>query len=129
MDKEEILKAIKHAREDEELDIRPLLNMDEYEDSYQMEIVMPGINRDEIIVYMHNNILSVWALHKECHEAIKKKLKIHEFDKTCFQRHIQLPPDADREFIATEFKKGILNIKIPKTKDPVSQGTRLIIVY
>lgn len=109
--------------------IPPKINLEEHDVYYKLEISMPGIKRSEIVVYIHDNILSLAGKQREylCEEA--KKIKIHEFDNPCFQRHIFLPRNADATFISAEFRKGILHIHIPKTNEPLFLKKRQVIVY
>ncbi len=109
--------------------IHPKINLEEYEDYYKLEIRMPGIKRSEIVVYIHDNILSVAGKQRESFCSEERELKIHEFDTACFQRHVFLPHNADTAFMSAEFRKGILQLHIPKTNEPLFLKARQIIVY
>jgi HSP20 family molecular chaperone IbpA len=47
----------------------------------------------------------------------------------CFQSHVNLPEDADVELAIAEYRNNILELYIPKTKQPYKTGTTRIIVY
>jgi HSP20 family protein len=108
---------------------KPLLNMDEFKDCYKVEMRIPGVTRDEIIIHVHDNFLSVVVLHKEPGNISRKKLQIHEFDSACLKRSILLPANADTAFINAEYEAGILRLYIPKTKHPAKNPHARIIVY
>jgi HSP20 family protein len=107
----------------------PLVNMDEFKECYTIEVVVPGVKREDIFVYIHDNILSIVVLNKNIEEFRAKKLQIHEFDTKSFERHILLPDNADTEFISAEYRQGILSLYIPKTDEPSKTGNKQIIVY
>ena len=108
---------------------KPLLNMDEFKDCYIVEMRVPGVKRDEIIIHVHDDILSIAVLHREPGKIKRKKLQIHEFDSACLKRSIILPRNADSVFINAEYEAGILRLYIPKTKHPAKNPHTRIIVY
>jgi HSP20 family protein len=108
---------------------KPLVNMNELKDCFTIEMMVPGVKRDDIVIHVHDNILSIAVLHKDCGDVKKKKLQIHEFDSECLKRSILLPGNADTVFINSEYEAGILRIYIPKTKHPVKNPHSRIIVY
>jgi HSP20 family protein len=107
---------------------QPPVNIDEFGDYYKVAMIIPGVRREDILVYANDNILSVAVLQKECKET-GKKLKMHEFDTRRNERHILLPEDADTEFVSAEYKQGLLSLYIPKTGEPSTSVTQQIIVY
>lgn len=108
---------------------QPLVNMDEFKECFRIEVVVPGVKREDIFVFLHDNILSIVVPDKHREEFRIKKMQIHEFDTKSFERHILLPDNADTEFISAEYKQGILSLYIPKSNKPSSPDTKQIIVY
>ena len=108
---------------------KPLVNMDEYEDCFKIEMVVAGARREDIFINVNENVLSIVVLHKDCAGYKKNKLQIHEFDTESFERHILLPDDADTEFVSAEYSQGILNLYIPKTLNPSGTHTSQVVVY
>ena len=108
--------------------VQVLVNMEELENCFEIEMIVPGVKREELIIYITDNIVSVIALQHPCKP--KKDLQIHEFDACCIQRHILLPVNADTEFISAEFKRGLLTMHIPKSEHPYNSGiTSQIVIY
>jgi HSP20 family protein len=118
----------KHRMPDKDLPVRPLINMDEFKDHLNIEVLLPGVKREELLIYAHDNILSLVVFHKDRKEA-NKELQIHEFEPTCLQRHILLPDNADVEFISANYSEGVLKLHIPKTKEPFTKRNTRIVVY
>lgn len=107
----------------------PPVNMDEFEGYYKIELLIPGVRREDIFVYINSkNILSVAVLYKETTNG-KKKLQIHEFDTRYLERRIPLPENADTGFISAEYQESILRFCIPKTEGTVNPVMQRIVVY
>ena len=107
---------------------KPLINMDEFKDCFKIEVVVPGVRREDIFIHVHDNVLSIVVLHKDC-EELKKKLQRHEFESDFLLRNILLPDNADAEFISAGYRQGILSLHIPKTHKPSKNNTNQIVVY
>ncbi|MGZ8524224.1 MAG: Hsp20/alpha crystallin family protein [Chitinophagaceae bacterium] len=123
---EVLLKELKLATNDR--GATPLVNMREYKDSFRIDVIIPGVRREDIFIHVQDSILTIMVLHMAC-EKLKKELQIHEFDTRCLERHILLPENADAEFVSAEYKQGILSLQIPKAKEPPVFKSQQIVVY
>ena len=124
---ERLFKDLKLHKKDKS--VQPMVNLDEYPKYYKMEIAMPGINREQIIIYINQNILSVAVMTHEDTVSKNKKTKMHEFDREHFKRHISLPANADTIFISAKLRTGILRLDIPKTNKKSLFNNQQVIVY
>ena len=117
-------------KEEEEEEEKCLLyNMEELKDCFKIEVLIPGVKREDIFTYIEDNVLSVVVLNNNCEQFNTGKLQIHEFDTGCLQRHILLPDNADAEFTSAEYKEGMLSIYISKTQEPSKTNTQHILIY
>jgi len=107
----------------------PPVNISELPDAYKVEVAIPGIRREELLVHMEGNVLFVRVLHKEMGLKANPKFQLHEFNYVCFERHIDLPADADPAFMSAEYKAGILQVIIPKTTCPIDGPCVQVAVY
>lgn len=107
----------------------PAVNMEELKDCFKIEVLIPGVKREDIFTYIEDNVLSVVVLNNNCEQFNTGKLQIHEFDTGCLQRHILLPDNADAEFTSAEYKEGMLSIYISKTQEPSKTNTQHILIY
>ncbi len=119
-----LMKKIKSSSTDHN---RLPVNMSEFDTYFKAEIMMPGIMREEMMVFVKGNILSVVTLQKSS-VAEKKKTELHEFDAPN-QRTIILPETADTDFITAEYKNGLLVLHIPKTPEKTFPVFHQVIVY
>ena len=105
----------------------PLINIEELDDCFKVEMMVPGAKRENLFLHTRNNMLTVIVLHNECDQ--KKEFQVHEFDTKCIERNILLPVNADTEFISAEYRQGILTMHIPKNLQSPYPGIRQIVVY
>ncbi len=124
---ETIVEEVKTSLKD--IVAKPFVNMNELADGYQVEVVVPGVRREDFFIFIHNHVLSIVVQHKDCETSAIKNLQIHEFDAACFERHIILPDDADTEFISAEYKDGILRMHLPKTEEVYPANMNRVVVY
>ncbi len=109
--------------------IHPAVNITEQSRSYKIEVVIPGVKRDELLIYAKGNILSICAVNNEKINSTLKDQQVQEFSYKWFDRHILLPEDADSAFISAEYRSGIVVLHIPKAARPVNNLHTRIIVY
>ena len=123
---EALLKELKQTRTDP--GASPLVNMKEDKDCIKIEMIIPGVRREDIFIHVQDSILSIMVLHMAC-ENVKKEMQVHEFDTRCLERHIVLPENADTEFVSAEYRHGILCLQISKAKEPAAFKSQKIVVY
>ncbi len=105
------------------------VNMKEYDSYYLIEVAIPGVKREDIIIHTEDNILSLVAFHKDEDECLERRMQRREFDAEYLERHLLLPGNADNEFIAAVYTDGILKLHIPKKEKPSKAVSTPIIVY
>jgi HSP20 family molecular chaperone IbpA len=107
----------------------PLLavNLEEKEDAVEIEMLIPGSGREDILVLIKRNDLSVIV---RAQSVDGDYLKLHEFNEACVQRNISLPVNADTEFVKAYYRQGKLRIYIPKHAQPLKPETqRNVAIY
>lgn len=106
----------------------PLVNIIEGNNSFTIEIAVPGTKREYIKLAVDDNLLSICIVEDESHQQ-QAHFLLHEFEYKCFKTKIKLPEYADTEFMSAEYKNGILQLHIPKCKEKESNQHLNIIVY
>lgn len=122
---ESLLEELKISRSDV---AKPLLNMEEFRDCFKIEMAIPGFKREDIIIRVKDNVLTVMVM-RSIDKKSRRHLGIHEFEHEYLERQIALPQNADPEFASAEYNQGILNLYFPKTLEPSKSGINRIIVY
>lgn len=109
--------------------VQPAVNITEQHHSYKVEVVIPGVKRDELLIYAKGNILSICAVNNEKINSTLRGQQVQEFSYKWFDRHVLLPEDADSTFISAEYRSGIVVLHIPKATRAVNNSHTRIIVY
>ncbi len=91
------------------------VDIKEYEDSFDVKIELPGIDRKDIDIDLNKSFVKVSA-NKEFREEENKKHKYHktEFRYGNYYRTLYLPTEIDVEKSSADLKHGILELKLPK---------------
>jgi HSP20 family protein len=92
----------------------PAVDVRETEDSYLMEVELPGLTEKDVDVKLENNLLTVSSKKEEKKEEKKNGYVLRERKSRAFARSFVLPDEVDREKISAEFKNGVLSLAFPK---------------
>ena len=95
----------------------PPVNMIELPNFYLLEVSIPGVNREDFLICVNENILSIYVVHAEFEDKGMPTYRMHEFKNEYFDRHLVLPDKIQIEFITAEYRDGILKIRIPKSNE------------
>lgn len=99
-------------------------------DAYRIEVEIPGIERENIMLLADVNTLSVIVMKSTSPVPERENFQHHEFDCDCFSHHINIAENADVEFSNAVCQSGLLQIYIPKsTTGSMSKGPINIAVY
>ncbi|MFM9911686.1 MAG: Hsp20/alpha crystallin family protein [Chitinophagaceae bacterium] len=124
---EEVAAQLQHFPAKETTPLEVMIT--ELEDSFKVEMVVPGVKREDFLIKAIDNILTISVLHKECGLPVKEHFQSQEFNGRCFDQHIILPENADVAFISAEYKSGLLRLYVPKATYPLNNMHNRIIVY
>lgn len=105
--------------------IHPRFDVAETEDAIQVTAELPGLDEKDIQVTLDNNILTVRGEKKQEREEKKKNYYMSERSYGEFQRVIPLPTEVEADKVKAHFKKGVLNITLPKTQKALTEGRRI----
>jgi HSP20 family protein len=92
--------------------------MDVYTDddkSLTAEVHIPGFNKDDVDISVHNGILEIKGEkhEKEEDKGSKKRSYMLRESHASFYRRISLPEYADEEHVEAKFDNGVLKITVP----------------
>ena len=97
----------------------PAVNVKEDEKKFNIELAVPGMDKEDIKIEIEKNVLMISSEQKsektENHDSYSRR----EFGYQSFCRNFTIPENADSENISASFKNGILNIEVPKSKEDV----------
>jgi len=103
------------------------VNIKEDADAYKVEVAAPGFEKDDFKVELNHDLLTVSSEKKIENETKEGEVFTkREFSYQSFSRSFTLPQTADGERIKASYKKGILQITIPKKEEAKQKPARKI---
>lgn len=93
----------------------PKVNISGNEDNYQINVIMPGIDKKDITLSIDNDILTIQSNYDKQKDKDQNALRT-EFIIKEYYRKISLPKETDHQSISANLKDGILEITIKKIK-------------
>lgn len=103
-----------------------LSNVKKGEEHYEIEMALPGFQKEDITVTVEGSLLKVSAdRHDEDqeYEFVRKEVP---FD--VLKRNFQLEKDANREGIKAIYENGILKISIPHNGKKTAEESKRVLV-
>jgi HSP20 family protein len=94
----------------------PPVDIYENDNSVTIKAELPGLNRDEIIIDISGNILSIGGRKNKAHDDRIDNHHVIERQYGSFKRTFKLPEGVDMDKISAIFEYGVLEIKLPKEK-------------
>jgi HSP20 family protein len=106
----------------------PAVNVKETNDTYEVEMAAPGMNKEDFKVELDNNVLTISAEKKvENEEKEGERYARKEFSYQSFQRSFQLAKEVvDADNIQAKYDNGVLRLSIPKREEAKQKPARLI---
>ncbi|MBN2668029.1 MAG: Hsp20/alpha crystallin family protein [Bacteroidales bacterium] len=97
----------------------PAVNVKENEDSFLIDVAVPGMEKDDFQIQYENGRLTI-ASEKKIENEIKEGETItrREFNYQSFKRSFSVSEQMiDSEKIQANYDKGILHIELPKREE------------
>lgn len=104
----------------------PKVNIRENNDSYFVDMAVPGLKKSDFQINLDNQLLSISA---EINENDDKQEDTHirrEFGYASFKRSFLLPETVKEETIKAVYKEGVLSIHLPKKEEAKQKPARSI---
>ncbi len=86
---------------------------------------LPGMEEKDIEVTVDEGVLSICG--EKCEESKKERKGYYQVERSfgSFYRTIPLPAAVDRDQVKAVFKKGVLEITLPKTAEAQKKGKKI----
>lgn len=95
----------------------PALDVHEDKDHLTVRIELPGMNKNDIDLSLHENTLTVSGERKAAETEAQATVTRAERYFGRFQRTITLPKPVDADGVKAQYKDGILTVTLPKTEE------------
>jgi HSP20 family protein len=92
----------------------PASNILEKDQEFVIEIVAPGLEKEDFKLQLENKVLSVSYEPKEDGRAQEQNYLLREMAIGSFTRSFTIPDTIDKEKISATYHQGVLKISVPK---------------
>lgn len=107
---------------------KPSVNIKETEGSYEIDMAVPGFEKDSFNLEVEDDLLKISAEVKQEEKSEEENYTRKEFSIRSFERSFSLPETVDSEKIGATYNNGILNISLPKKEEAKAQPKRKIAI-
>ena len=104
----------------------PAVNIKENEENFELELFVPGRNKDELIIEIDNSVLTVSSETKKEEEESNKNFTRREFTLSSFKRAFTLPETVATDKIEATYINGVLKFNLPKKEEALPKPKRKI---
>ena len=104
----------------------PSVNIKELDSQFEIELAVPGMNKDDFEIEVEDGVLSISSTQEEEQVNEKGKFTRREFSYSSFRRSFTLPDSVDPTKIDATYKEGVLLVLLPKHKEAQPQPKKLI---
>lgn len=104
----------------------PAANIIENDQDFQIDLVVPGRNKEDFKISIENNLLSITSENEQVNESNTKNYTRREFVHSGFCRTFTLSKNIDTEKINASYQNGILQITLPKKEEEKSNTVKKI---
>lgn len=108
----------------------PAVEVTEKADELLLTAELPGMKREDVEIFVENNVLTLRGEKKEEWTEDDKDRKVHLFERTYgnFTRTFTLPRQVEAEKIRAEFMDGVLKLHLPKSEKAMGRKIEIAAV-
>ncbi|MFX0082787.1 MAG: Hsp20/alpha crystallin family protein [Candidatus Hodarchaeota archaeon] len=103
----------------------PLTNITDNGDNYSITAELPGIDKGDIEISVHDGVLEIKGEQKNEHEEKKDGYVRREYHSASYHRSFMIPENIDEENIDAKLEKGILTLKLPKKEEEKKEKKKI----
>ncbi len=95
----------------------PRVDVKETKDAYEVLADLPGLQKEDISISLHNDVLTLKGERKYKDEKEDENSYYAERSYGSFCRSFQLPAKVNTDSVNAEYKDGVLHLSIPKAEE------------
>lgn len=103
----------------------PAVNIAETDDAYELELIAPGLTKEDFKVNVDRDVITISAEKKSESDTTEKQYSKREYSYTSFTRSFTLPDSADQGKVDASYKDGVLHVSVGK-REEAKVASRLI---
>ncbi len=101
----------------------PKVDIVENEKSFELQIAVPGMNKEDFKIDLNDNFLTISGERKFTKERSENHFRSIETQYGSFSRSFSMPENVDATKITAQYNNGILELVIPKDEKKVLKTT------
>lgn len=105
----------------------PAVNISENDRNYSLEVIAPGFEKGDFKLKVDDDLLTISAESKSENKEDDKEYTRREYSYNSFTRSFRLPDNVNDVNISANYKDGVLNIELPKSKKEVKASKEISI--
>jgi HSP20 family protein len=95
----------------------PAVNITENKNMYNVSMAVPGMKKEDFVIDVDGNMLSISAQKEEEKENKEDKYTRKEYSYSSFSRSFTIPEDVNRDTIEASYTDGVLKLVLPKKEE------------
>jgi len=99
--------------------------LSETDDEIRIRVELPGMEEKDIAVELEEDMLIIRGERREEKETKKRNYHVSELSCGGYHRAVPLPASVNRDKAKAKFKRGILTLTLPKTKQSRVEQRRI----
>ena len=107
--------------------IEPAAEVAESDGEVTVKMEVPGVEKDQLQLTVADDRLTVRGEMRKESEEKRKNYNRQEIRYGAFQRSVPLPMEVDAAKANAKLKNGMLEITLPKTKQPKAQEIKVAV--
>ena len=106
----------------------PAVNITEQKDEFLVSLAAPGMKKEDFIIDVDGNMLTISSEKEENKEEKGKKFTRKEYNYSSFSRTFTLPEEINKEKIEAKYEDGVLKIALPRKEEAKKPAAKQIAV-
>lgn len=103
------------------------VNIKENEQEYMLEVIAPGLEKEDFKIHLEQRILTISAEKKAETENANEKQVRREYKYPSFKRSFTVDENIDEANISAKYVNGVLTLNLPK-KTEVKEAAKQITI-
>ena len=106
---------------------QPATNVFETETEFKIEVLLPGFNKEDVVLNYEKNLLTIKVENEENEDNSEEYKYAHrEFGAFNFEKQFRIPKSVNDEKISAKFDNGVLNIVLVKKEETLEKAPKEI---
>lgn len=109
--------------------VLPGFEVSEADDGIRVKAELPGMEQEDIDVLLDERMLTICGEKREEREDKDRKRNVYvsELSYGSFHRSIPLPDGINRDKVKATFKRGVLDLRLPRSEKSKSNRKRIAV--